>query len=60
TNNFLQWYIMEQREEEDLMRSLLDKIKLIGEGPMTLYYIDKEVSAINKAELAGEGGEKEA
>ena len=60
THNFLQWYIMEQREEENLMRSLLDKIKLIGKGPMTLYYIDKEVEKINAAELAAEaaGGEE--
>jgi len=58
TNNFLQWYIMEQREEENLMRSLLDKIKLIGEGPMSLYYIDKEVESINAAELAAEGTEE--
>ena len=61
THNFLQWYIMEQREEENLMRSLLDKIKLIGKGPMTLYYIDKEVEKINAAELAAEAaGEGEA
>lgn len=50
TENFLQWYISEQREEENLMRSILDKIKLIGKSPMTLYYIDKEVEAINKIE----------
>ena len=60
TNNFLQWYIMEQREEENLIRSLLDKIKLIGKGPMSLYYIDKEVEAINEAELAAEGEEEAA
>jgi ferritin len=47
THNFLQWYIEEQREEEDLMRTILDRINLIGEGPMTLYYIDKEVETIN-------------
>ena len=57
THNFLQWYIMEQREEEDLMRSLLDKIKLIGDGPMTLYYIDKEVEKINATELAAAAAE---
>ncbi len=51
TDNFLQWYITEQREEEDMMRSILDKIKLIGASPMTLYYIDKEIAAINKAEV---------
>lgn len=55
TISFLQWYIEEQREEENLMRTILDKIKLIGTGPMSLYYIDKEIEAINQAELAEEG-----
>ena len=35
------------REEEVLMRGILDRIKLIGDGPQSLYYIDKEVRAIN-------------
>jgi ferritin len=52
--SFLQWYIDEQREEENLMRSILDKIRLIGSGPQSLYYIDKEVEAINAAELEAE------
>lgn len=56
TYNFLQWYVDEQREEEALMRTILDRIKLIGEGPQSLYYIDKEVEKINQAELAAEGG----
>ena len=47
----------EQREEENLMRSILDKIKLIGEGPHSLYYIDKEIASINAQELAAEGEE---
>jgi ferritin len=50
TNNFLQWYVEEQREEEALMRTILDKIKLIGEGPQSLYYIDMEVQKINTLE----------
>jgi ferritin len=56
TENFLQWYIAEQREEENLMRSILDKIKLIGKSPMALYYIDKEIDAVNTAEEKAEGG----
>lgn len=44
TTNFLQWYVEEQREEESLMRSILDKIKLIGDGPSHLYHIDNEVA----------------
>ena len=54
TDNFLQWYIAEQREEENLMRSILDKIKLIGDSPMSLYYIDKEIDMINAAEVKKE------
>lgn len=61
TLNFLQWYIDEQKEEEALMRSILDRIKIIGDGPQSLYYIDKELERINKAQEAAEaaaaGGE---
>ena len=53
TFNFLQWYVTEQREEESLMREILDKIKLIGDGPQSLYYIDKEMEAINVMQAAG-------
>ena len=60
TYAFLQWYVTEQREEENLMRTILDKINLIGDGAQSLYFIDKEIDAINKAEVKGEkeeGGE---
>ncbi len=54
TLNFLQWYVSEQREEEALMRNILDKIKLIGDGPQSLYYIDKEVDKINISKASPE------
>lgn len=59
TESFLQWYVNEQREEEALMRNVLDRINLIGDGPQSLYFIDKEMEAINKAAEAAEtaGGE---
>ena len=57
TFEFLQWYVMEQREEEDQMRTVLDRIKIIGDGPQSLYFIDKEVEAINAQALAEEGEE---
>ncbi len=57
TLSFLQWYVNEQREEEALMRGILDRIRLIGEGPRSLYYIDKEVDQINQQTSAEEGGE---
>jgi ferritin len=55
THNFLQWYVNEQREEESLMRTILDRIKLIGDGPQSLYFIDKEMELVN-AQQAGSGG----
>ncbi len=51
---FLQWYVEEQREEEALMSTLMDKIKLIGTGGQSLYYIDKEVERLNATEMAAE------
>lgn len=58
TLNFLQWYVEEQREEEALMRSILDKLKLIGDGPQSLYYIDMEVEKVNAMAAAAEGAEE--
>lgn len=54
TLNFLQWYVEEQREEEALMQTILDTIKLIGTGAQSLYFIDKEIAAVNAAEGAKE------
>jgi ferritin len=57
TNVFLQWYVIEQREEEALMRSILDRIKLIGTGGQSLYFIDLELEKINAAAAAAEASE---
>lgn len=63
TTLFLQWYVAEQREEEAQIRTILDKIKIIGTGGQSLYFIDQEVNKINKnrggeeAEAAPEGVE---
>lgn len=48
TSVFLQWYIDEQREEEALIRGILDKIRLIGDGAQSLYFIDLEIAKVNK------------
>jgi ferritin len=60
TTNFLQWYVTEQREEEALVREILDKIRLIGEGGQSLYFINKEIEAINKRRMAQAAAEPEA
>lgn len=46
TFEFLQWFVMEQREEIKTFKNIIDRISLIGEGPHALYYTDKEVASI--------------
>jgi ferritin len=43
THNFLQWYVAEQLEEEALFRSILDKLKMIGDNGGALYVFDKDM-----------------
>jgi len=45
TGNFLQWYIMEQTEEESTVRTILDQIRLAGEEKGGLFHMDKELAA---------------
>lgn len=54
TLNFMQWYVEEQREEEAVIRTILDRIKVIGQGGQSLYYIDKEVEKINNQVVTAE------
>jgi ferritin len=51
TLQFLQWFVEEQREEEASIRAIIDRIKVIGSGGQSLYYIDKEVDKINAQAL---------
>ncbi len=43
THNFIQWYVSEQLEEEALARTILDKIKLIGNDKGGLYLFDRDL-----------------
>lgn len=43
TNNFMQWFVSEQIEEEALVRTLIDKLKLIGEEKSGLYFFDRDL-----------------
>lgn len=49
TLNFLQWFITEQIEEEAIFQKILDKIKLIGNSPASLYFIEQEIEKITTA-----------
>jgi ferritin len=47
TQNWLQWFINEQIEEERNARQILDKLKLIGEG--SLYLFDRDIMSLRTA-----------
>jgi len=46
TFNFLQWYVMEQREEEILARRAVDLFTLIGVEGVGLWMIDQEIGKL--------------
>lgn len=46
TFNFLQWYVMEQREEETLARRAVELFDLIGEDGVGLWMIDQEIGKL--------------
>ncbi len=43
TYNFMHWYLDEQVEEENLFRSILDKIDIIGDEGSGLYMLDNQL-----------------
>jgi len=55
TNNFLQWFVTEQIEEESLVQDVVDKIKLVGESKVGNFHIDMYLANLAAAEAAAEG-----
>ncbi|MBS1262667.1 MAG: putative bacterial non-heme ferritin [Calditrichaeota bacterium] len=49
SENFLQWFVEEQVEEESVIDNLLQRLKLVGDFKPGLFFLDRE--------LAAEGGE---
>ena len=43
TNNFLQWFVAEQVEEEAAAEAIVQKLKLVGDAPGGLLMIDHEL-----------------
>jgi ferritin len=43
TNNFLQWFVSEQVEEEASADEVVQKLKLVGDDPSGLLMIDREL-----------------
>ena len=46
TFNFLQWYVAEQHEDERLLKSLLDLIKMAGTEGRGLFLVDHEIGKL--------------
>ena len=46
THNFLQWFVMEQVEEEASVRLVLDKVRLVGKNNM--YEFDRDVLSLRR------------
>lgn len=43
TNNFLQWFVAEQVEEESNAKSILKKLQFVGDSPASILMIDQEL-----------------
>jgi ferritin len=58
THNFVQWYVSEQLEEEALARTILDKLRLIGNDNGGLYFFDRDLenAVIQGANASNQGG----
>jgi len=46
THNFLQWFVMEQVEEEASVRIVLDKVRLVGKNNM--YEFDRDILSLRR------------
>ncbi|RZS93174.1 ferritin [Aquimarina brevivitae] len=42
-HNFMQWYVAEQLEEEAIARTLLDKLRIIGDDKSGHYLFDRDI-----------------
>ncbi|MCY4089346.1 MAG: ferritin [Caldilineaceae bacterium] len=47
TDSFLQWFVDEQVEEEELVDDLVQKLRLIGDFKPGLYLLDRELAGVD-------------
>jgi ferritin len=52
THNFLQWFVMEQVEEEASVRTILDKVRLVGKNNM--YQFDRDIQGLRTPAASGQ------
>ena len=53
THNFLQWFVMEQVEEEASVKAILDKVRLVGKNNM--YEFDRDILSLRKPSANAQG-----
>jgi len=46
TDNYMQWFVNEQREEETKFKDIIDKLKMVGDSGLAIYEIDKELGSL--------------
>lgn len=49
TQNFLQWYVSEQIEEENLAKTNVDKLIMLGDEKANMYLFDKDMASLSTA-----------
>jgi ferritin len=52
----LQWFVTEQVEEEESAGQVVDQLKRVGEQPMGLLMLDRQLGEREAAEAVGEEG----
>ena len=55
TQNFLQWLVMEQVEEEASVRGILDKVRLVGANNM--YQFDRDIMSLRTPPANAQAGQ---
>ena len=56
TDNFLQWFVAEQVEEENSTYTIVQQLKLIGDNRAGLFLIDRELAARRPAPTTAPAG----
>lgn len=52
TQNWIQWFVTEQIEEEASVRAIIDKLGLLGKNNENLYLFDKDILAMRNTPAA--------
>lgn len=50
TENFMQWFVVEQREEENKFKSIIDDIKIIGGSGSGMYELNRQLGSLTPDE----------